>query len=542
MSAADDGTLRRLAAERPGAHPLAWQIRWEDHGEAPPPHLRELCGGVFRGMSPEYPEAPKKLCRIYPREHGKSATGAGTVPSWSICRDPSIRVLLMSETASQAKGLMQQVKDTIGVDDGSVVPGSPAEAHGLSVRQDTARKLTFEREATHREPTVRAAGFDTGVTGGHYDLLVFDDVVSWKTQRTQARRNKAWHQFSDYSQNLGSEGESVYLVLGTRKHPQDLYSQLEESFGWDVVTKPAISDWSVVERREFVVVTAEGRRYDGSELGDIDPRNETVTRVEPKREVPVLWPERYPLSKLLEKYVASMGGEGEGSLIWKRENQNDPEALMGRVLGEDMLHFEESLPGGHPDDNRRLAFHAGVDIGIEDDPQKAASNDADYWSVTVGGHDSETGITYLIDNWRRRGMTLQQAIRWVDAKTAPYAPNKVMVESNQAQRWFVQTARDEGLRFTKSNSSGSKEDRIISMSSRFESGKVRLWDPTRSDEADRGNGVRTEDPWRGFTNEWAAFPTGAHDDRLDSAEIMLRGVGTDTVSSSSHSMGDLPLG
>lgn len=534
----DGDTLGRLVREDPLAHPLAFQVRHNPHEYSPPPHLREMMGSVFRGISPRYPRASKKIARIYPREHGKSQTGTTDIPAWKICENPNVRVLLMSETADQAKDIKSQLEGTLGVEDGEVLPDTVADQYGLEVQQHTKKKLAFRRSDEFREPTVRAAGFDTGVTGGHYDLLVFDDIVSWKTQRTEARRRKAWQQFSDYSQNLGSEGESVYMVLGTRKHPEDIYSRMIGSFGWDVVVEPAISDWSVVENREFKVITQGGTEYDGSELGDINPRNETVTGVIPKRDVDVLWPERYPLETLLGKYVGAMGDEGEGTLIWKRENQNDPEALMGQVLGEDMLHFSEELPGGRPTANDRLDFYAGVDLGIEDDPAKAAANDTDYWSVSVGGHDYKTEVTYLIEVWRRRGMTLQKGINWVQAKIREFNPVRVMVESNQAQRWFVQTAKDEGLNFQQSSSSGDKEERIISMSSRFESGKVRLYDPLR--DAITGK-VKKSDKWRGFTNEWAAFPTGAHDDRLDSTEIMLRNIGNENISTSSVSLSDLPV-
>lgn len=537
MTMADtaDDVLRRWVREEPTKHPLAFTLAHQDHEYAPPDHLREMYGAVFRGMSPRYPRAASKIARLYPREHGKTQASVD-VQAWAICNDPNIRILNMSETAGQAYDMLAQLRDTLGVEDGSVQPGTIADEYGLEVKKDSQKKLTFERPANHKEPTIRAAGFDTGVTGGHYDLLVFDDVVSWKTQRTQARRTKSWRQFSDYTQNLGSEGDSVYLALGTRKHPEDIYDRMINSFGWSVTVRPAISDWSIIENNEFVAVTESGERYDGSELGDIDPREETITEIVPKREVPVLWPERWPLPVLLEKYIGAMGDDGEGTLIWKRENQNDPEALMGQVLGESMLHFTEELPGGAPLNNDRLDFYAGVDLGVEEDPAKAAANDTDYWAVAIGGHDYRSNITYLIDIWRRRGMSLQKGISWVQAKVRPYDVARVAVESNQAQRWFVQTARDEGLNFKQTSSSGSKEERIISMSSRFESGKVMLYDPPDYGPGGSGEGDR----WRGYTSEWASFPTGAHDDRLDATEIMLRNVGAENISNSKRNMSDLP--
>lgn len=516
--------IERLAENDPLAHPLAFVNRHRRHKYEPPPHLREMYGAVFRGMSPKYPDAPRRLLRLYPREHGKSEAGTVDTPAWSALRDPNIRVLIMSETTPQAKNKLRQCRDVIE----RVGP-----EYGHEIVEDTKKSLTLARAANHDVPTIQAAGFDTGVTGGHYDLLVFDDIVSYKTQRTEVRRTNAWLQFSDYSQNLGSEGESVYLVLGTRKHPEDLYGRLLDSIGWESKVRPAVFDWSVVENGEYAIVTDDGRSYAPDELYKINPRKQTVARVEPHREVDVLWPERWPLPKLLENYVSSMtGGDTgeadaiEGSLVWKRENQNDASALQGQVLGEDMLHFVDELPDG------RYYTYAGVDLGIEEDPEKAARNDTDYWAVVLGKHNYDTDVTYLTDVHRRRGMTLEKGINWVIAKTQSADPQRIMVESNQAQRWFVQTAKDKGLRFQQTSSSGSKEERIIAVSSRFESGRVQILDDSR----------RRRDKWQSFANEWAAFPTGSHDDRLDAVEIMLRALTEENISYSNHDLSDLPTG
>lgn len=518
------GAIDRLAEEDPLSHPLAFVKRHRDHKYESPAHLREVYQAVFQGMSPRYPNAPRRLCRLYPREHGKSEAGTVDTPAWAAMRDPNVRVLIMSETTPQAKNKLRQCRDIIE----RVAP-----QYGREVIEDTKKSLTLERQANHDVPTIQAAGFDTGVTGGHYDVLVFDDIVSYKTQRTETRRTNAWLQFSDYSQNLGSEGESVYLVLGTRKHPEDLYGRLLDSIGWESRVKPAIFDWSVVENGEYDIVTTDGESYAPDEIHRINPRTQTVGRVEPHRSVDVLWPERWPLSKLLENYISSMtGGDSgevdaiEGSLVWKRENQNDASALQGQVLGESMLHFVDELPDG------RYYTYAGVDLGIEEDPEKAARNDTDYWAVVVGRHNYDADVTYLTDVHRRRGMTLEKGIHWVREKVRPVDASRVNVESNQAQRWFVQTARDKGLDFQQTSSSGSKEERIIAMSSRFESGRVQILDPGRG----------RKDKWQSYVNEWAAFPTGSHDDRLDATEIMLRALTQENISYSEHDLQDLPTG
>jgi len=79
------------------------------------------------------------------------------------------------------------------------------------------------------------------------------------------------------------------------------------------------------------------------------------------------------------------------------------------------------------------------------------------------------------------------------------------------------------------------------MASRFEAGRVKIVDrglegDTEQQEARK----RASQKWQSFTDEWVSFPTGSHDDRLDSTEIALRGVSSEEVTDSEYDMSDLP--
>lgn len=507
-------TLHRVAETKPLAHPGTASITLFDFDTTPPEHLRDIYGSVYRAMHPEtYPNAPKKLGFILPREHGKSEAGSHVIPTWAALRDPNIRVLLMSETLGQAKNKLNECRNTIN---------KLGPRFGRKIKTDNSRELTLERDANHDVATITAAGFDSGVTGGHFDVIVFDDLVSWKTQRTEARREKSKKQFQEHL-NLKSGDNTVFLVLGTRKHPEDLYQFLIDSPAWHVRVEQAISDWSVVENREFDIVTNLGNRYDS--LGDISPREETVTGIEPHRDVDVLWPDRHPLDALILDMLSATA-EGVGSPVWRRENQNDARALMGQILDESMFQFtpiEEltrhaTSSDGTPQESikDRLVWYAGIDLAVEADAEKAAMNDTDYYAIAILGHDRIEDLTYLWDIHRRRGMTLSESVTWAKAILDDYDISTVLAESNQAQRWFVQTAEDAGLSVEETTSTGKKEDRILSMSTRIENGKVRL---VEADEL--------EEKWLSFASEWSEFPTGAHDDRLDATEIALRGLEED---------------
>lgn len=495
----DPEVTSHLIQKKPTVHPLIFSLAEFDFQFAPPDHLTEIYGAVFRAISPEYPNAPKNLARFLPREHGKSEAGAVVIPTWAAVADPNIRVLLMSETENQAKSKLREIRTKIN----EIGP-----KYGRVIVEDNKTELTLGRAANWDVPTVKAAGFQTGVTGGHFDLIIFDDLISFDSQRTEARRSKAWQKFQDYL-NLGSEGQTTKLTIGTRKHPDDLYNNLIEGPAWDVVVKSAISDWSIVENNEFDVVTDTGSRYNAADIKYINTQKETIVRTIPYRDVPVLWPERWPLDQLLMDVITGYGSE-RGTAVWKREMQNDASALVGSVLSEDMLVWRDALPKPQRD----LTWVAGLDPAVEQDPEKAATGDTDYWALSIFAHDKVDNVSYLTDLYRRRGMTMNQGLQWVAQKlNANKWVRKCLVESNQAQRWFVQSGKEKGIPLRQSSSSGKKEDRIMSMSSRFENGNVQI--VARDGEAEK---------WESFASEWAAFPTGDHDDRLDACEIGLRAM------------------
>ena len=497
--------IASLAETDPLAHPLAFQLGCLEYEHAPPAHLMEIHCALYDALVGD--SNIQHIARIMPREHGKSEVGARIFPAWAALHDPNIRILIMSHNEQEAKAklsscvsILKEFAPTFGI------------AHPDEFPTNNATAVTLPRADDHSEPTIRAAGMKSGVTGGHYDLIVFDDMVDWDMQRTEDRRDNYVSKFEDY-QNLGSGGDTVFLVLGTRKHPEDIYQHIISNNVWDTVVAKAIEDWSVIENYDYDIVTPDGERYPGDDY----PAGVTIDHVIPTRECDVLWPDHWSLDALIKKYLSS----SEGSLVWKRENQNDAHALMGQVLDESMLTFVDCLPENL--ELGDLVIYAGVDLGIEDDPEEAAQGDSDYWAVAVFGFDPGTDTFYMLDITRRRGMSVQTAAEWLKAVLAPYRTRNVFVEAVQAQRFFIQTCQEMGMHVEDTQAMGQKEDRIITMSARFENGVVRI--PTDNMGDDPGGVGPTNRQLQTFMTEWAQFPTGEHDDMLDACSHALNGRG-----------------
>lgn len=201
--------------------------------------------------------------------------------------------------------------------------------------------------------------------------------------------------------------------------------------------------------------------------------------------------------------------------VYQREIMADFDA-GGEYLTGEMLTFVT------PDalDDRELSWTVTADLGIEADPEKARSNDTDYWAAAVVAYDSWEQEAFLVDIARTRGMTKDQGVGWLRSIMDPLPTNTVGIEANQAQRWFLQDAQKAGLDAYGITNDRSKEERLTYLSVPFANDSVRIVNHDDADE--RPNGQRHDARWDPFVSEWLSFPTGDHDDLLDATEMAVR--------------------
>jgi predicted phage terminase large subunit-like protein len=401
-----------------------------------------------------------------------------------------------------------------------------ADMFGVEISSSSRTELTTAAGERHKEATISAWGLRSDPTGEHFDLIIYDDVAVWDNQRTEVQRRNTREYFRDYVDNLASNDSvlpngPVQVYIGTRKHPQDLWeTEIAGSATWETKTHRAIHphDWPAVESREWDVRGTDGKVYD--DVADL-PQDVKIAPngVIPTRDIRVLWPDFQPAESLLYDIV-----DGDDSVaIWRRENQQDPDALSGEVLTADMLIYTDHPTMTDAEGNERpkpLAYVGGLDLGLIDDPQKAAEQESDYFALAIIGVDIDTGRAYLTHLTRKRGMSTQEAVEWVKRHvngTAPDSPGydvqKLFVEQN-AGRGVGQRLRDNtSIPARNVSSTGDKNERIHSLSADFQSGDLRII------------GDPMAEPWRTFEqNEWLPFPTAEHDDMLDAIEIAMRAV------------------
>ena len=202
-------------------------------------------------------------------------------------------------------------------------------------------------------------------------------------------------------------------MIGTRKHHDDLFSHLINDPTYRVLHDQAIPEWP--ERYSFVQAEDENGR-------------EIITGVEITGGR-CLWPEERPLDYLLLERRAV------GSRLFSREFQNEVQDESSAAFK--MAWLERAMERGR---RYRLGMIPaevddlvqGWDFSLVTDARGAQERDTDYTVGITWGRDSKTGDRYLIDIFRKRGMSpteLQGRVKGEYAKL-PRPPRVVAVEKN----------------------------------------------------------------------------------------------------------------
>lgn len=164
---------------------------------------------------------------LMPRDHQKSFIAAAYCV-WLITRNPAIRILYISSTSNLATKQLKLIKDILTSDRYRFYwPEMVNEDEGRRTKwteTEIAVDHPLRKVEFIRDPTVYAAGLNTNTTGMHADETVFDDVVIMENAYTEDAREKTRQQVS-----LLASVESTtsrQLVVGTRYHPQDVYSDM----------------------------------------------------------------------------------------------------------------------------------------------------------------------------------------------------------------------------------------------------------------------------------------------------------------------------
>lgn len=177
----------------------------------------------------EVQQSPNGYLDLWSREHYKSTIITYGLTILDILNNPEITVGIFSHTRPIAKAFLNQIKREFESNElllelfPEIVWNNPREAPRWSLDSG----IVVRRKGNPKEATVEAFGLTDGQpTSRHYQLMVYDDVVSRESVSTSdmiQKTTEAW----ELSRNLTAE-TGVTRYIGTRYHLNDTYKTIIE--------------------------------------------------------------------------------------------------------------------------------------------------------------------------------------------------------------------------------------------------------------------------------------------------------------------------
>lgn len=354
--------------------------------------------------------------------------GSGKTTTLTVCRtihhivkNPNVRILLVSKTASLAQNILREVKNHLT--DNDVLQRIFGNFHN-EAKWDGSEIIVKGRTSVQKEPTVSVLGIGGQAVGKHFDVIICDDLVDEDNARTVHMRNqlRTWY-YKVLHPTLEPHGE-MHLV-GTRYHFSDLYGHLQTN-----------------------------------EMSD---STQIIPALDPDGRSP--WPEKYPAKWFKQKR------EQLGVVIFNSQYQCDTEAMKGEMFQMDWMDIV--APSQVPDD---AAGYIGVDLAIKQ------SETADMFAM-VAIRVTDNGHIYVVNSYAGHLTFSQQTDRildWWRTGAQGTIPEdrlvRVGIETNayQAAQYQRLKEADGDIVLKPITTLKDKVTRGWKLAARFEEGKVHI--------------------------------------------------------------------
>lgn len=390
---------------------------------------------------------------LLPRDHMKSALVAYRV-AWELTKNPTLRVLYISSTSNLATKQLKFIKDifTLPV----YTQHWPEMVNKEEAKREkwTEREISVDhpkrREESIRDPSIFTAGLTTNIVGLHSDINVLDDVVVGNNAYMEETREKVLAQYNALSSISGTGGRT--WVVGTRYHPDDLYSELlnMEIRQYDSMGNSLRAE-NLFDFREWPVENI------GDGTGEF------------------IWPRSQRADGqwfgFNSEILAIKRAEYRGNLThFRAQYYNDPHDVDSSPIKREYFQYYDPKYVAKTNyqwnyKNERLNVVASVDFAF------SMGKKSDYTAIVVIGVDSHQNY-YILEIDRFRTDQISEYFKRILKLHEKWGFRRIRAEVNVAQQVLVKDFKENYIRkyglmltvdeFRPTRWSGAKEERIIS--------------------------------------------------------------------------------
>lgn len=363
---------------------------------------------------------------LMPRDHMKSALLAYRV-AHAITKNPAIRVLYMSSTIQLAIKQVKFIKDIL---ESKIYrrywPEMVAEnEHDREKWAETEFSVDhpLRKKEGIRDATVMASGLGKSLTGLHCDIGVLDDVVVQENAYTEEGRDKVNTQYSLFASIEGTEAKE--WVVGTRYHPADLYSAMQE-MEMEIVDK----EGQVVSRENVYEVFERKVEDRGDGSGEY------------------LWPRQQRADGKWFGFNQAILSKKKAQYLDKTQfyaqYYNDPNKYdESNITPDKFQYFDRSqvvndrgrwFVRGNP-----VNLYAAMDLAYSEDRR------ADYSAIVVIGIDPD-GSIFVLDIDRFKTEKISEMFEHLRDSYIKWGFRKALLESGSSQKAVVRELKEQYLR------------------------------------------------------------------------------------------------
>jgi predicted phage terminase large subunit-like protein len=263
----------------------------------PAPHLMYISSRIAKRIA----AGNARIIISAPPRHGKSQLSSIYTPAWVLERFPQFKTILAGYGADLATGFSRQVRDIFQ-------DGDNAALLNTRIRKDSSRVEAF---LTEQGGGMYAVGLGGAITGRGANVLLIDDYIKEiKEALSPAYRDYIWNWFVTTAfTRLEPNGSCI--IIATRWHSDDLIGRILQNFPeqWEYIEIPAIA-----------------------EAGDLLGRTPGEA----------LFPERYPIEKLLE-LKETLGGIFFQALFQQKpvdESKKMTDSRWIKTVQEKDIHYQ----------------------------------------------------------------------------------------------------------------------------------------------------------------------------------------------------------
>ena len=417
----------------------------------------------------EVQETPNDMLDLWFREGYKSTIVTFAQTIRDILNDPEITIGIFSHTRPMAKAFLRQIKREFELNEGlkdlfpDILYSNPTKQAEKWSEDDG---IIVKRKSNPKEATIEGWGVVDGQpTGKHFNLLIYDDIVTQSSVNTPDQIEKTTDALA-LSYNLGAHGGKRRFI-GTRYHFSDTYHTLLER--------------GTVKPRIYPVTV------DGTPTGE--PVFLTQEQIDNKR-------------------------RDMGAYVFSAQMLQNPVADSAQGFKREWTRFFDDEPPNH------CTWYLLVDAANG----KRKHNDyTSMWAVGLS-HDSNL---YCIPEVRDRMNLTERAARLMELHRK-YKPEQVRYEryGMMSDIQYIKTVQErQNYRFDIIEVAGatSKVDRIKRLVPWFENGRIYM---KRSHYVTDYEGKVRNLTHDFIESELIPFPVPLHDDMLDALARICDDEGT----------------